>query len=190
MKSEKHLPSCARLFAHTFSISALTVGGGYVMLPLMRERFVNKLNWITEQELTELTAIGQTSPGAMIVNANVLLGYRLLGLRGALSALFGTVLPPVIVLSLVYWFYDSIRDNRYVSAGLRGMRAGVSAVIADTVVSMLLPYLKRDQAAYLLIVAGAFVAAWIFDVNVALVIVACGVIGALTGSFVRRRKRL
>jgi len=175
------------LFVHTFTLSALTIGGGYVMIPLMKERFVDKLKWITTNELAELTALGQSSPGAMVVNTAVLMGYRLFGFWGALCALLGTALPPLIILSVVFYFYDSIRGNRFVSAAFRGMRAGISAVIVDTVVSMAAPYLKKDEAPFILIMAGAFAAAWFFDINVAFIIIACGILGVIIGAVQRKR---
>jgi len=151
------------------------------MIPILREQFAEKLGWIDEDELTELMAIGQSSPGAMIVNISVLMGYRVLGFWGAVCALLGTSLPAIILLIGAYYLYDFIRDNRFVSAAFRGMSAGVSAVIADTVVTMAMPYLKRDQLLYAAIMAGAFVAAWFFGFNVALVIVSCGIVGILIG---------
>ena len=183
MGKDKKKPTYFKLFSHTFAISAFTIGGGYVMLPLMKERFVDKLKWISTDELTELTALGQSSPGAMIINANVLMGYRLLGFRGAVCALLGTVLPPLIILSVVSYFYDIIRDNRFVSAAFRGMQAGISAVIADIVVTMAAPYLKKEEAPYIIIMAGAFSAAWFFNINVAFVIISCGVLGVILGAF-------
>lgn len=156
------------------------------MIPLMKERFVDKLKWMTNDELSEITALGQSSPGAMVINTAVLMGYRLLGFGGALCALLGTALPPLIILSVVSYFYDIIRGNRFVSAAFRGMQAGISAVIADTVVSMAAPYMKKDGAPYVLIMAGAFAAAWFLDINVAFIIIACGLLGIIFGAVQRK----
>lgn len=188
MGRDKGKPTYLALFAHTFTISAFTIGGGYVMIPLMKERFVDKLKWIDDDELAELTALGQSSPGAMVVNSAVLMGYRLLGFWGAVCALLGTALPPLIILSVVSYFYEAIRGNRFVSAAFRGMSAGVSAVIADTVVTMAAPFLKRDEAPYILIMAGAFAAAWFFDINVAFIIIACGIMGVILGAIRSKRR--
>lgn len=187
MNSSRSAPTCFNIFLHTLILSAFTIGGGYVMVPLMRERFVEKLGWIDEDELSELIALGQSAPGAMVINAATLMGYRLKGLLGALCAVFGTALPPLLILSLVCMFYELIRGNVYVSAAFRGMRAGVAAVIADTVVSMASPYFHKDKAASILIMAAAFIAAYIFSVNVAFVIIACGALGVLLGAIERRR---
>ena len=187
MNREIGKPTYSALFAHTFVISAFTIGGGYVMIPLMKERFVDKLKWISAEELAELTALGQSAPGAMVINATALMGYRLLGFWGAICALLGTALPPLILLSAISYFYDIIRGNRFVSAAFRGMQAGISAVIADTVVSMAAPYMKKDEAPFILIMAGAFSAAWFFNINVALIIIACGLLGVLIGVIQQKR---
>lgn len=188
VKTLNEKPTYFKLFARTFSISALAIGGGYVMIPMLREQFADKLGWIDKNELTELTAIGQSAPGAMIVNVSVLMGYRLLGFWGAVCALLGTALPAVVLLIAAYYLYDIIRDNKYVSAGFRGMSAGVSAVIADTVVTMALPFIKKSELLYALIMVGAFAAAWFFGLNVALVIVICGIVGIIIGVLRDRRK--
>lgn len=175
------------LFLNTFVMSAFTVGGGYVMIPLMRERFVEKLGWIDQDELTELTALGQSAPGAMIINSTAIMGYRLLGFRGAVCAVLGTALPSVIVLAVISTFYELIRDNAYVSAAFRGMRAGVAAVIADTVVAMAAPYFRRETAVSVVIMAGAFLVAFALNVNVAFIIIGCGLFGIILGAVQRKR---
>lgn len=159
------------------------------MIPLMKERFVERLGWLNEDELAELTALGQSAPGAMVVNATALMGYRLLGFWGAVCALLGTALPPLVILSLASIFYEYIRDNSYVSAAFHGMRAGVAAVIADTVVTMSAPYLKKDKLPSIAIMAAAFIAAFCFEINVAFIIIACGALGAVVGAALKHRRK-
>ena len=189
MDNSKGKPTCFALFINTLTLSTFTLGGGYVMIPLLRERFVEKLGWLCEDELTEMTAIGQSSPGAMIINVSVLLGYRLLGFWGAICALLGTSLPAIVLLALTWYFYDFIRENRFVSAAFRGMSAGVSAVIADTVVDMAAPFLKKDQVLYALIMVSAFAASWLLDINVAFIIIICGLVGIIIGAVYDKRKK-
>lgn len=85
------------LFTSTFTLSAFTFGGGFVIIPLMRKKFVEQLHWIDEEEMMDLTAIAQSSPGAIAVNASILVGYRVAGVPGALVTVLGTVLPPLII---------------------------------------------------------------------------------------------
>lgn len=188
MDKKTKQPKCWTLFLHTFILSAFTIGGGYVMISLMRERFVDKLGWIGTDELAELIALGQSAPGAMIVNSTVIMGYRLLGFPGAISALLGTALPPLIILSTIWHFYELIRDNAYISSAFRGMRAGVAAVIADTVVNMAAPYVKSGSIISLTIMIAAFLASFLYDINAGYVILSCGVLGIIAGT-VQRKKR-
>lgn len=168
-----------KLFSSTFSLSAFTFGGGFVIIPLMRKKFVEDLGWIDEQEMLDLTAIAQSSPGAIAVNASILIGYRLDGFRGALITVFGTVLPPLIILSVISLFYTAFRDSLIVSYVLRGMQAGVAAVITDVVLTMSADILKEHRIQPVIILIAAFIAAAILNVNVILIILVCGVIGAL-----------
>lgn len=92
------------LFLSTFQLSAFTFGGGFVIIPLMRKKFVEKLGWIDEQEMMDFTAIAQSSPGAIAVNASILVGYRVAGVPGALLTVCGTVLPPLIIISVISFF--------------------------------------------------------------------------------------
>lgn len=180
-------PNIWRLFYYCFILSAFTIGGGYVMVPLMHERFVNKLGWIDDDELTELVALGQSAPGAMVVNSSVIMGYRLLGFWGAIAALLGTALPPIIILAALWQIYDLVADNKWVSAAFRGMRAGVAAVIADVVVTMAAPYLKKTELVFALIMFAAFAVGLLCNVNVAFIILGAAVLGVIIGAVTRGR---
>ena len=167
------------LFSSTFSLSAFTFGGGYVIVPLMKKRFVDKLNWIEEEEMLNLVAISQSSPGAIAVNASILVGYRIAGILGAIIAVLGTVLPPLIILTIISFFYDAFKSSLLVKALLKGMQAGVAAVIIDVVLGMGTNIMKGKKLLSILMMVGAFIAAFIFDVNVIYIILVCGVIGAI-----------
>ena len=167
-----------KLFWSTFQLSAFTFGGGYVIVPLMRRKFVEDLHWIEEDEMMDLTAIAQSTPGAMAVNASVLVGYRVAGVLGAFTTVFATVLPPFLVLSVISLFYAQFRDNWVVNLVMKGMQAGVAAVICDVVFSMGRNILKLRRVLPLIMMAGAFVASWFFGINVVLVILSCAVVGA------------
>lgn len=134
MKKDKK--TFIKLFTSTFYLSAFTFGGGYVIIPLMKKKFVDDLKWIEEEEMLNLTAIAQSSPGAVAVNASILLGYRIAGILGALVTILGTILPPLIIISIISFFYEAFSANVVVNAVLKGMQAGVAAVIADVVISL------------------------------------------------------
>jgi len=167
------------LFFSTFKLSACTFGGGFVIIPLMRKRFVEELGWIEEQEMLDLTAIAQSSPGPIAVNASILVGYRVAGIPGGLVTVLGTVLPPLIIISVISLFYQAFRDNAIVNLIMAGMLCGVAAVILDVVVNMIQNICKKKRILPLLVMAGAFLAVHFFKVNILLVILICGILGAV-----------
>lgn len=169
---------CTQLLYHTFMISAFTFGGGFVIVPLMRKKFVEHLHWLDDEEMMDIAAIAQSSPGAIVVNASILLGYRVAGVAGALASVLGSVLPPLIILSVISLFYTAFRSNRYVSLVMRGMQAGVAAVVCDVVLTMGRQLFKTRRALYIVMMAVGFCAAVFFNVNAVAVILACGLVGA------------
>lgn len=177
------------LFTSTFYLSAFTFGGGFVIVPLMKKKFVDDLNWIEEKEMLDLTAISQSSPGAIAVNASILIGYRIAGFLGSLVSIIGTILPPLIILSIVSIFYTKFRDNAAINALLKGMQAGVAAVIADVVISLGKSVIKGKNFISAIVMIGAFIATYFFKVNVIYIILACGLIGAISAYFRKKSDR-
>lgn len=168
-----------KLFFSTFKLSACTFGGGFVIIPLMRKKFVEELGWIEEEEMLDLTAIAQSSPGAIAVNASILVGYHVAGFSGAMVTVLGTVLPPLIIISVISLFYQAFRDNPIVNMAMAGMLCGVAAVIFDVVINMAKTIFQKKRLLPVLVMAGAFAAVRFFAVNIIVVILVCGVIGAL-----------
>ncbi|MBQ8955004.1 MAG: chromate transporter [Clostridia bacterium] len=166
------------LFFSTLKLSACTFGGGFVIIPLLRRRFVEELGWIDEQEMLNLTAIAQSSPGAIAVNASILIGYQVAGVPGALLTVLGTILPPLVIITIVSLFYQAFRDSAVASMAMAGMLCGVAAVVLDVAAGMLKSILRDKRPLHILILAGAFVALRLFSVNVIAIILACALIGA------------
>lgn len=176
---KKNIQTYWTLFASTFYLSAFTFGGGFVIVPLMKKKFVDQLKWIEDKEMLDLIAIAQSSPGAIAVNASVIMGYRIAGISGAFIATLGTVLPPLIIISIISLFYSAFRDNQYISAMLKGMQSGVAAVIIDVVLNMACGIVKEKQLISILMMVGAFIASFFLGLNVVYIILVCGIIGAL-----------
>jgi chromate transporter len=182
-KKDKYL----KLFFTTFRVSAFTFGGGFVIIPLLKRKFVDELHWINEEEMLDLTAIAQSSPGAVAVNASVIIGYHVAGLLGALISAIATVLPPLVIISVISVFYKAFRDNVIVSMAMKGMLAGVAAVIFDVVINMASALIKQKRILPLLVMAAAFTASYFFKVNVIVIILVCALIGVMD-SVIRERK--
>lgn len=169
-----------KLFASMFYISAFTFGGGYVIVPLMRKKFVNEYHWIEEQEMLDLTAIAQSTPGPIAVNAAILVGYRVAGYLGSMITIIATVLPPLIILSVISVVYTAFINNLIIQYILRGMKAGVAAVIIDVVISMIISLMKDKKAIPIIVMISAFAATFVFKINVIIIILLSGLIGAVS----------
>ncbi|MBO5999180.1 MAG: chromate transporter [Lachnospiraceae bacterium] len=177
------------LFTSVFKISACTFGGGFVIIPLMKKRFVEELGWIEDQEMLDLIAIAQSSPGPVAVNASILIGYHTAGPGGALLTVLGTVMPPLIIISVISLFYKAFRDNIFVSMAMAGMLCGVAAVILDVVINMAVSVFRQKRLLPVLVMAGSFVVVRYLGVNIILVILACALIGAADTGFRDRKIR-
>ena len=185
----KNIRFYLKLFSSTFYLSAFTFGGGYVIIPLMRKKFVNEYHWIEEREMLDLTAIAQSTPGAIAVNAAILVGYRLAGYFGSLITMIATVLPPLIILSLISVAYTAFINNLIIKYILRGMQAGVAAVIIDVVISMIISLMKERKVLPVIVMIGAFIATFIFRINVIIIIIASGLIGAISVYYSKYAKK-
>ena len=165
------------LFSSMFVISGFTFGGGAVIIPLMRKKMVRELGWLTEEEMLDMMAIAQSSPGAVSVNVAAQIGYQTAGPLGVAAATFATVLPPFTWLVLISLFYDSFRTSPLVDAILRSMQPAVAAVILFAAVDMLRPLLKKKRTSDMLLFAAAL-ALGLYGMNVIAVLLGGGVIGA------------
>lgn len=175
------------LFKSMFVLSACTFGGGFVIVSLMKKKYVEELKWLEEDEMLDVTAITQSAPGPLPVNASVIIGYRMAGIIGSVAAILGTILPPMIIISVISLFYDQFRTNKYVAVALQVMRAGVAAVIFDVVINLAKNVCKTRRFLYIAMMIAAFVSTYLLGVSAMLVILTCLGIG-IVDLFVTARK--
>ena len=176
-----------KLFWSTFYLSAFTFGGGYVIITLMKKTFVDDYGWIEEDEMLDLVAIAQSSPGAIAVNGAIVIGYKLAGFIGILVSVLGTILPPMLIISVIALFYQQFIQNFWVKTLLEGMQAGVAAVIAGVVLDMVADVWRRKQPILVIIMLAAFIANYFFAVNIIYIILSCIGLGVIY-SWLRSRK--
>lgn len=170
------------LFKSTFLISAFTVGGGMVIIPLLKTKFVDEYGWINDKETLDIAAIAQSLPGVMAVNASIMLGYRMAGLAGTLVTTLATVLPPLITMTIIAFFYDLFAHNYYVQMLLKGMQCGATAVIINVAINLVKKLTNKKQLIPILICVGTFIAALFFNVN----LMYCVLVDALLGLLLLR----
>lgn len=168
-----------QLFVSALYLSAFTFGGGYVIVTLMKKKFVDTLHWIDQDEMLDLVAIAQSSPGAIAVNGAIVVGYKIAGIPGLLVSILGTIIPPFIIISAISVFYEIFQSHIYVKLVLDGMQAGVGAVICSVVYDMSKDLIKTKSWMNNTIMIIAFVVTCFFNVNVIYVILICIAIGVV-----------
>lgn len=173
-----------QLFLTFFKIGAFTFGGGYAMIPLIQRETVETHGWISDEDILEIVAIAESTPGPIAINSSTFIGYKVAGVLGAACATFGTVLPSFVIITLIFYLLREFQDIAAVQFAFNGIRAGVLALIVKAWWNM---YKKSPKNAVSYFIAAlAFAAVCFFDVNVLYVIVACALIG-LVSSLVKAK---
>ena len=157
--------SLVKLFFTMMTISAFTFGGGFVIIGMMRKKFCEELHWVTDDEVLDMTAIAQSAPGALAVNSAIIFGYRMAGLKGALISVLGTVIPPIVIISIICMIYDAFASNVIVQTALQVMRAGVAAIICDVVIDLAKNVIDSKNTLNIILMVAAFIASWFFKVS-------------------------
>lgn len=168
-----------KLFTSMFVLSSCTFGGGFVIVSLMKKKFVDEMHWLDEDEMLDITAITQSSPGPLPVNASVIIGYRMAGLLGSLIAVLGTILPPMIIISLISLCYEQFRTNEIVALALQVTRAGVAAVILDVTLNLAEKIFNLKKPVYIFMMAACFLAVTMFHISAMIVILTCLITGII-----------
>lgn len=179
-----------KLFFSTLYLSAFTFGGGYVIVTLLREKFVNELHWIDDEEMLDLVAIAQSSPGAIAVNGAVIIGYKLAGFPGILFSVLGAIIPPFVILTVISLFYSAFKENLLIQRLLFGMKVGVSAVIISVVYEMASGVVKSREPLTLILMVLAFIANYCFKLNVIYIILTAATVGAIKALASNRKKKI
>ena len=153
------------LFTSMLTISSFTFGGGFVIVTLMKRRFVDELGWMDEDEMLDIAAMAQSTPGAIAVNVAVL----------------GTVIPPFVLLSVLSLCYEAFRQLYPVRLALAGMQAGVAAVILDVAWGLGKNVARKKDRVDLVLMALVFIAQWFTNLNTAVIILSAAAVGLARG---------
>ena len=175
-----------QLFLSFFKIGAFTIGGGYVMIPLIEQEVVERRRWIEREEFTEMLTLAQSTPGPISINSAVFVGYKTLGLGGMLTAVLATTIPSFVTILLIAICFADLRDNPTVERIFRGIRPAVVSLIVVPVVNMLKKSGFRPGVVALAVVAA--LAVWQFSVSPVWVIAAAGVAGVVYHTWIAKTK--
>ena len=174
-----------KLFATFFKIGAFTFGGGYAMIPLIQKEAVEKNGWVTDDDILEIIAIAESTPGPIAINSATFVGYRTCGVLGSMCATVGVVLPSFVMILLISFVLQQFQELKAVQYAFNGIRAGVLALLFKALWTM---YKKAPKSwASYVVMAGSFVLTAIFDINVLFVIIGCAVFGYVTATMMERR---
>lgn len=180
--------SIAKLFLTFFKINAITFGGGYTIVPVIKDIFVSDLNLIDEDEMMDIVAISQGGPGAMAISCSILTGYYLRGPLGAITCLVASTLPCIIILAVISNFYQEFKSNFFINAALEGISGVVSAVLFITVARMAISSYKKNPRFTIAMIILVFLVAYFTNINTGLIIFFCGIIGISYFSAIERYK--
>lgn len=179
------LKTISELFGVFLKIGAFTFGGGYAMIPLIQRETVDSKKWITDEDILEIIAIAESTPGPIAVNAATFVGYRVCKIPGAVAATLGVVLPSFVIISLISLLLCEFENLRVIKCAFFGIRAGVLALLIKALVTMA-SKLKR-KALPLTIALGAFIFAGILGADVILVLIGCAAVGLVNSLITAKR---
>ena len=174
-----------KLFAAFFRIGAFTFGGGYAMIPLIQKEAVEKNGWVTDEDILEIIAIAESTPGPIAINSATFVGYRTCGVLGSIAATLGVVLPSFAIIFAISFVLRKFQEIDAVQYAFNGIRAGVLALLCKALWGM---YKKNQKnwASYI-VMAGSFVLTGLLDISVLPVLAGCAVFGVITAKLMERK---
>ncbi|MBQ3491347.1 MAG: chromate transporter [Oscillospiraceae bacterium] len=172
-----------KVFATFFKIGAFTFGGGYAMIPLIQKEAVDRHGWVTEDDILDIIAIAESTPGPIAINSATFVGYRACGVLGSVAATLGVVLPSFVIIFAISFVLRQFQELKAVRYAFHGIRAGVLALLCKALWGMYKKN-KKNWASYL-VMAGSFVLTGIFDVSVLPVLAGCAVFGLITARLMK-----
>ncbi|MBQ8661853.1 MAG: chromate transporter [Alphaproteobacteria bacterium] len=178
------MQSLKDLFLLFFKIGLFTFGGGYAMLPLLKDELVVKRRLLSEDELLDLYAIGQCTPGIIAINVATFIGYRQARLKGAVAATLGMVFPSLLIITLIAMVLKQYMYNRYVTYAFAGIRIGVVALIASVLVDLWRKNIRNYADGTVFVLAVALLG--VFSLSAVWVVIAAAVSALLIGEYVRK----
>lgn len=161
-----------------FKIGLFTFGGGYAMISLIQKEVVETRHWITDDDILDIIAIAESTPGPIAINSSTFVGYKTSGFWGAFCATLGVVLPSFIIITIISFFLEQFENFKAVQFAFNGIRAGILVLIIKALISMY----KQSQKYIVsyIIMAFAFISVAVFGFNVLAVLAVCAAAGLIS----------
>ena len=175
-----------QIFLTFFKIGAFTFGGGYAMIPLIQAETMDNKKWITQDDILEIVAIAESTPGPIAINSATFVGYRAAGVLGSVCATLGVVLPSFVIILLLSFVLQQFQQLQAVRYAFEGIRAGVLALLIKALWTMF----KKNPKGWpsYVVMAAAFILTAFFEINVLFVIIGCAVFGLVTSRFMKKEE--
>ncbi len=179
------------IFLTFFKLGLFTFGGGYAMISLLHETIVEKKGWLNDDEMLEIIGVAESTPGPIAINMATFVGYKRLGVLGAIFATLGVVLPSMVIIFSISLFFEAFLENQYVKYAFYGIKAGVSLLILNAGIDMikkiphkLIPYLVFILVVIFMLVIELFSLSFS---SIFLILIG-GFIGIITSGIIKTKK--
>ena len=181
----------AKLFFSTLYLSAFTFGGGYAMIALLEEEFIQRRRWLDKDEFLDMTAIAESTPGPVAINSATYLGYKLAGVPGAATATVAVCLPSFLIIYAISLFFEQFTQLTVIASAFKGIQVCVIYLIFSAGVRMLKaldksPFATGVLAAVMLVMVGLSLAG--VSVSSILLILLSGAAGVAAWLIGRRKE--
>lgn len=184
----KKVEKLAIIFKTTFLIS-LTANSGYAILSAMKSTFVGKYKWISEDKMTDYIALAQSCPGPMAISCSTIVGYELAGFAGAFTAVLGCIIPPIIIMVLISYFYQTIIQNKIVAIFMKGMSYGVVAMLLDVLIGLFISATKKEYAYPIILMVLSFLYIKFTNFSVLYLVIICIVSALVKAKLVEKQMK-
>ncbi|MFM1534934.1 chromate transporter, partial [Helcococcus ovis] len=189
MNQKKTTISIAKMFMIFLKIASFTFGGGYTIVPVMKDEFSVKRKLIDEKEMLDIVSISTSGPGPMAINCAIITGYRLHGVFGAIMAAISSAIPSLVIITIISYFYKEFSENYYVKAALTGMGGAIAGVLLITSYDMAKQALKTHTFVSAFIIICTFVASYVVSVNTGIIILVTAIFGLFVYSLIKDEEK-
>ena len=147
------IKSLFNLYFSFAKIGTFTIGGGLAMMPMMQSELIEKRKWITDEELIDYYAVGQSTPGIVAVNVATFVGYKQMGIIGGIFATLGMVTPSLVIIMVLAGLINSINDFPIIQKALKGINVAVAALLTSTIINFMKKTIKKFTNAIFMLIS-------------------------------------
>lgn len=179
--------NCKKLFLTFFKIGAFTFGGGYAMIPLIKREIVEEKKWLSEQQMIDIIAISESTPGPLAINAATFVGRMVKGVKGALVATLGVITPSFFLILLISQVLVKIENISIIQNAFMGIRVAVLVLISNALFSLFKKMNHKVYTYFLFVLA--LILSMILQLNAMLILFICALLGVLWSLILGKMKK-